>query len=183
MYYYLHGYGSSSNSIKANIMRDILGEDNFYAPDFSSDNIELAKEQINAVIGKINRSEGGHRITVVGSSLGGLYALYISCFTDINVILLNPCLNPHLLKKGLGVEVDHILEATNLSLFGYKNYDPSRVRVWVTSDDEIIDHQYLTAPFFYADPLEYREFKKDEAYSHAFEGFREIFKNFLDKRE
>lgn len=180
MYYYLHGYGSSSNSIKANIIKDIVGVDRFYAPDFSSDNIELVKEQINAVIAKINRSEDGHKITIVGSSLGGLYALYISCFTNVKVILLNPCLAPHLLKKDLDVDVDHVLEATNLSLCGYKNYDPKRVRVWVTSDDEVINHQCLTAPFFYIDPLEYREFNKSEACLHAFEGFREIFKGFVD---
>ncbi len=181
MYYYLHGYGSSSNSIKANIMKDIVGEDNFYAPDFSSDNIDLAKDQIDAVIDKIKRSDNQKNITVVGSSLGGLYALYISCFTDVNVILLNPCLVPHLLKKDLDVDVDHILEATKLSLYGYKHYDPSRIRVWVTSDDEIINHEFLTAPFFYVDPLEYREFEMNEACAHAFEGFREIFKSFVDK--
>ena len=181
MYYYLHGYGSSSNSVKANIMRDVLGEKNFYAPDFSSDNIELAKEQINAVIDKINRSEDKSKITIVGSSLGGLYALYISCLTDVNVILLNPCLVPHLLKKDLDVAVDHILAVTNLSLFAYKNYDPAKVRVWVTSDDEIINHKFLTEPFFYADPLEFKVFELNEAYSHAFEGFREIFKDFAHK--
>ena len=181
MYYYLHGYGSSSNSVKANIMKDIVGEDNFYAPDFSSDNMKLAKEQINAVIERINNSKSESKVTIVGSSLGGLYALYISCFTDVNVILLNPCLIPHLLKKGLDVGVDHVLEAMNLSLIAYKNYDPNRVRVWVTSDDEVINHEFLTEPFFYADPLEYREFEMNEAYAHAFEGFREIFKDFINK--
>ena len=74
-YYYFHGYGSSPNACKAEAMREILGAENVSAPDFN-----VSPEEVSNLFDKLidEISLNNEEVCIVGSSLGGLYALYVA---------------------------------------------------------------------------------------------------------
>ncbi len=178
-YYYFHGFGSSPQAKKALIMKKILGEENVEAPDF---NLASGKEVKSLLDGLVKNVRGaGDETFIVGSSLGGLYALYVSALARCGCLLLNPCLFPQLIISGLtsAVPVKDIVMAQQLSLTAYSGYCPEKVRVWVTKSDKLIDHDKLTRPFFYNPPAEYRKFSKDKAEGHEFKGFKSVFSKYF----
>lgn len=177
-YFYFHGYGSDPLAVKCIELKELVGADNVTAPHFRNYSIDQVHMQLDEIIIELQEATTHESVTIIGSSMGALYALYVSCFADINVILLNPCLVPYIMATDIGADIDNVIAATELSLKAYKLYDPSRVRVWVTEDDELINHPYLSKPFFHKSLLEYRIFKDDEATTHGFHGFKEIFRKY-----
>lgn len=176
-YYYFHGYGSSPKALKADAMREILGESNVTAPDFNV-SAEEVSELFDKLIDEIKPA--AEEVCIVGSSLGGLYALYISAKTNCNVILLNPALMPMVVvpKVTNNVPVTDVITAQKLSLYAYENYNSSKVSVWVTND-QLINHEALTKPYFYKGLKEYKEFINAEASGHEFTGFKDVFKKYI----
>jgi len=179
-YFYFHGYGSNPLAVKSIELQELVGADNVTVPHFLNDNSNQVLIQLEEIITELKTQTltNPQRTTIVGSSMGALYALYVSCFTDVNIILLNPCLVPYITAIDIDAKIDNAVAVTELSLKAYKLYDPARVRVWVTEDDELINHRYLTKPFFYNPPLEYKIFKANEATTHGFNGFKEAFKKY-----
>lgn len=86
---YVHGFASSGKSSTASKLREILGVDELvFAPTLSHSpaaDFELLCAYVRTQ--KIT--------TVVGSSLGGFYALGLGQKFDLRVILLNPSLRPY----------------------------------------------------------------------------------------
>lgn len=176
-YYYFHGYGSSPQAVKANIMREILGEKNIFAPDFNKPVDEIVC-LFNDLVEEINSLQ--EETCIVGSSLGGLYALYVSAKTKCNTILLNPALIPMIIvpKVSEEVPIKNIIIAQEFSLYAYEHYDKEKVSVWVT-DDPLINHNDITKPYFYKSVKEYILFDNAVASGHEFIGFKDVFKNYI----
>lgn len=85
---YIHGFGSSGNTSKVKQLQEILGPDELVlAPSLShkpkDDFAMLAKMMWDHSIAN-----------VVGSSLGGFYALALTQWFDIRTVLINPSLDP-----------------------------------------------------------------------------------------
>lgn len=180
-YFYFHGYKSGPGAEKANILRDILGSENVTVPDF---NVEPSS--INDLFNEIEisiKNEGSDNVCIVGSSLGGLYGLYISARTKCHAVLLNPALFPMLIvpKITSDIEPEILVKVQMLSLYAFENYKVENVRVWLTND-ELINHKDLTEPFFYRGAKELRYFNEDEASCHAFNGFRSVFEKYINKK-
>ncbi len=180
-YFYFHGFGSSPEAKKANDMRDILGENNLEVPNFNKPSIEV-KKLLDNIINSIKKSN--KETLIVGSSLGGLYALYVSSMSGCKCLLLNPCLFPQAIisKITKEINIEDIIDAQNLSLTAFKHYNENNVEVWVTKDDALINHRDLTKPFFYKDVAKYVEFDEDKASIHEFIGFKELFKDYISKK-
>lgn len=86
---YIHGFASSGESSTATRLREILGPDEtVLAPTLShSPAADFAK------LADIVRSEPV--TTVVGSSLGGLYAIALAQKFDVALVVINPALRPY----------------------------------------------------------------------------------------
>lgn len=84
---YVHGFASSGRANKAEQLRVIL-DDEVLSPSLThrpKDDIET----LETVVREQNVS------TVVGSSLGGFYALYLGLRLGLRVVLINPSLRPY----------------------------------------------------------------------------------------
>lgn len=176
-YYYFHGYGSSPSAVKAENMREILGADKVSVPNFN-----ISPEEVSDLFDKLidEISNSLEEVCIVGSSLGGLYAIYVSTKANCKTILLNPCLIPMVIVPKItdNVPVSSVIIAQKLSMFAYENYNKDNVSVWVT-DDELIDHNVLTKPYFYNGVKEYTQFSSNIASGHKFIGFKNVFEKYI----
>lgn len=176
-YYYFHGYGSSPNACKAEAMREILGAENVSTPDFN-----VSPEEVSNLFDKLidEIKLNNEEVCIVGSSLGGLYALYVAVKANCKTILLNPALVPMVIvpKVTNEVPVSSVLIAQKLSSYIYEHYNQENVSVWVT-DDPLINHSVLTKPYFYKGVKEYIEFDANTASGHEFTGFKNVFEKYI----
>ena len=97
MIIYIHGFGSSGEGHKAKQFREYFKEDGFIAPSLSyipDLAIKTLEELIESYKGDVS---------LVGSSLGGFYSLYLSHKYNLKAVLINPSIQPFVsLKKVLG---------------------------------------------------------------------------------
>lgn len=86
---YLHGFASSGNAMKAQLLKKYLPEIEILSPD-----LPIEPMKVIAVIDSILKKRDGEKILMVGSSLGGFYAHYFHTRRDIPAVLLNPTADP-----------------------------------------------------------------------------------------
>ena len=88
---YFHGFASSSESSKAQIIKKYISSNykdiKIYTPDLSNDFKEAVQQIENLVMQNKN-------IAFMGCSLGGYYALYFSQLHRSKAILINPAIPP-----------------------------------------------------------------------------------------
>ena len=88
MILYIHGFASSANSKKVTILKKRL--DDVIAFNLSPEP-KIAIEQLETFIKKYQNQS---QITLIGSSLGGFYAMYLSKKYNLKTILINPAIKP-----------------------------------------------------------------------------------------
>ena len=96
MILYMHGFASSGQGAKARLFREYCKEKDikFIAPSLSYIP-ELAILTLQELIESYDE-----KITLIGSSLGGYYALYLAKKYSLKVVLINPSIYPYeTLKK------------------------------------------------------------------------------------
>lgn len=84
---YIHGFASTGSSPKASQLQEMTGRQ-VLAPSLSHDPYEDME-----VLGGMIRDHGVG--TVVGTSLGGFYALYLAQKFDVGLVVINPSLTPY----------------------------------------------------------------------------------------
>jgi len=91
---YLHGFRSSPQSNKAQLLRDALAArgmaDEFLCPQLSASPRAAAR-----LIESTSRLEDPQRLAVIGSSLGGYYATWLAERIGCRATLLNPAVTPY----------------------------------------------------------------------------------------
>ena len=96
---YLHGFASSANSTKANLINTFIKKNTkstqILIPDLDND-IESAYLQIDLIIKKESPS------SIIGSSLGGFYATYFSDKYNLRCVNVNPAVPPIDMSEYLG---------------------------------------------------------------------------------
>lgn len=166
---YIHGFASSAHSHKASVLRRHFDE--VYAPSLShipTLAVETLEEFIRAL-----PSEP----LLVGSSLGGYYALYLSQRLNLAAVLINPVVNLQLpLSKLVGMNRHYFdgsqfefTEAHLNSLADYSCPTPAteRLMVMVEMGDELIDHRATLAA------LPGARHEITEEGNHAYAGFEQ----------
>ncbi len=99
MIIYIHGFGSNGEGSKAKILRELLEDEGFIAPSLSYVP-ELAINTLKELIESYSKFE---KVYLMGSSLGGYYALYLADLYDLKAVLINPSVSPtRTLKEVLG---------------------------------------------------------------------------------
>lgn len=104
---YLHGFNSSPKSAKATLCAAYLSkcqpDVKLLVPTLPVDPLSAVAEVANL----INKQSALSRVGLIGSSLGGYYALYLAERYGLKAVLVNPALKPYeLLSDYLGVNVN-----------------------------------------------------------------------------
>lgn len=177
---YIHGFASSSHSIKAQILRRHFGA--FYAPSLSHTPV-LAVETLEEFIRALPTPP-----LLLGSSLGGYYALYLSQRLNLPAVLINPVVQiSSPLEKVLGMNRHYFdgsqFEFTAEHLESLQRYACPRAHtekllLMVQLGDEIIDHR-ATIDFLPGARLEV-EGGGNHAYEH-FESKMELIRHFAEE--
>ena len=93
MILYIHGFNSSPASHKANQLRRRLAamerEDQFVCPALS----HWPEEAMNQLRDRV-ALEDPEQVTLVGSSLGGFYATWLTEYLGCRAVLVNPAITP-----------------------------------------------------------------------------------------
>ncbi len=147
---YLHGFNSSPQSHKAQLLGRYMGEQGLAAHYACPALPPLASDAIAAIEALMAR-HAGLPFCFVGSSLGGYYATYLAEKHDAKAVLINPAIDPHVgLRATLGQQKnlhtgepyelteDHLREWRQLWV---PRITPSRYLVIVETGDEVLDYR------------------------------------------
>ena len=185
---YLHGFASSADSKKANLIETFITKKTkstkILIPDLDND-IKSAYHQIDFLIKKESPS------SIIGSSLGGFYATYFSDKYNLLCVNINPAVPPIDMSEYLG-------ENKNFSTgekFFINNYHldlldtmskkikflkkPKNFLTLIQSGDEVLDYKN-SLKYFAASRVEVKF-----GGNHSFEGFEKYLskvKIFLNLR-
>jgi predicted esterase YcpF (UPF0227 family) len=150
MIVYLHGFNSSPQSHKAQVLARFLAErglgEHYACPALPP----LAADAI-AVIEALMARHAGAPLCFLGSSLGGYYATYLAEKHGARAVLINPAVEPHIgLRACLGEQKDlHSgapYQLTEAYLRAWQalwvpRITPSRYLLIVETGDEVLDYR------------------------------------------
>jgi len=98
MILYLHGFASSGNATKSDILKNYIlnnsqtiNDTNFVSPDLPASPAEAIK-----LIDEVIQNNSDDTKIIFGSSLGGFYALYFSVKYNLPAVLINPAVKPQI---------------------------------------------------------------------------------------
>ena len=181
MIIYIHGFGGSGQGNKAQQFREYFcsQDKGFIAPSLSYVP-ELAMKTLEELIESYNED-----VYLIGSSLGGFYATYLSQLQAVKrVVLINPAINADVtLQKSVGRSKNfydlstfewntrHIqmLEHFKSKFASIVHTNQEKYLLLVQKGDELLD--YEEAVTFYTDAKQIVE----EGGSHSFDGIERYF--------
>lgn len=185
MIIYIHGFASSGFGQKATLFREYFKDkkEKFMAPSLSYIP-ELAIATLEEII-----QTSDEKISLIGSSLGGYYATYLSQKYDLKAVLINPSIHPYeTLKKTLGY-MKSFYDASSFEwreshLLMLKKYEMTHVdqanfMLLLQTGDETLDYREAAKKFPNAELI------IEEGGSHSFDNIERYFKKseeFLTQR-
>ncbi len=181
---YIHGFASSVNSLKANILKDYFARFGYY--NVIIPNIPV--EPFRAINFLEEIYENNPIKVTVGSSLGGFYALYMHMKHPVQTVLINPSLNPHLdLKDAVGPvkrhnsedffqwTEDHVRQLEELvNQLDISKLDQTKLHFFLAKDDELLDFSDIKKLFPYA------TVKFFDNAGHAFKPFAKVLPDIMN---
>ncbi|WP_421717095.1 YqiA/YcfP family alpha/beta fold hydrolase [Arcobacter arenosus] len=176
MIIYIHGFGSSGHGGKATLFREyfedeVIAPSLSYVPNLAIDTLEQLIELL---------LEKNENVGLVGSSLGGYYALYLANKYDLKAVLINPAIYPYktLDKVGMAmnyydstsfeVTTEHIQQLKALEVNEIKNQE--NFITLLQTEDEVLD--YTEAE----EKLSESELIIEEGGNHSFENIESYFR-------
>ena len=153
---YLHGFNSSPQSHKAQVLGRYL-EGRGLAAHYACPALpNLASEAVAAIEALMAR-HAGTPFCFVGSSLGGYYATYLAEKHAARAVLINPAIDPHVgLRAHLGEQKNlHTGQPYQLTEAHLREWQrlwvprvtPSRYLLIVETGDEVLDYRRAVARY------------------------------------
>jgi uncharacterized protein len=144
---YLHGFNSSPQSHKAQVLRRYM-EERRLAAQFACPTLPpFAPAALQAIDACLRAGD----VCFVGSSLGGFYATYLAETRGAKAVLINPAIEPHIgLRAYLGPQQNlHTGEPYELTEAHLAEWErlvaprvtPSRYLLLVETGDEVLDYR------------------------------------------
>jgi uncharacterized protein len=144
---YLHGFNSSPQSHKAQVLRRYMAErglaSHYACP--------ALPPRASAALQAIDPWWRSREVCYVGSSLGGFYATYLAETHGAKAVLINPAIEPHIgLRAYLGPQKNlytgEPYELTEAHLAEWERLvvpriTPSRYLLLVETGDEVLDYR------------------------------------------
>jgi uncharacterized protein len=184
-YIYIHGFASSGNATKGNILKEFYKDKNVkvLTPDFP-DEPALAVKELEDIIAKSEKP-----VTLFGSSLGGFYAMYLASKLDVKTVLINLAIKPFRdLKNFTGKVTRHKTGKTFIWKKEYiaqleemynninkENINPGVVTLMLAKDDGLLDYKE-TLEFLDG---KYSKLILEDNSGHEFKNFREILEKYF----
>jgi uncharacterized protein len=180
MIIFIHGYGTSGKSDQVDMLREQFG-DELVVPELKHEPIADIID-LSAMITEAHRK--GEKVLLIGCSLGGFYAKFLSSLYNVNAVMINPAYTPSdsLTNYGTFQKYDSGYmfdwhQAQNDELKRVEGAIPAlerwRVKMntaklyfFVARDDELLDHSHLKNEFPFV--------KEFDNCGHRFTRFAEI---------
>ncbi|GJM33704.1 MAG: hypothetical protein DHS20C18_27050 [Saprospiraceae bacterium] len=172
---YLHGFNSDGGGYKYDQLCDFFQTGTILSPDLDAEPMKVVG-QIDQLLTTLSLP-----VYLVGTSLGGFYAMYFSARLNVPCFLYNPSLQPHLtLHRGIGRHQtfmkgrDYHFKATYLPVFGQLKREadavlrPENLNFFLATDDDVLDLKPIPGRFPNANHLSWH---KNAA--HGFSKFKE----------
>ena len=184
MIIYIHGFGSSGKGVKAKLFKEYfkaqklpyLSPSLSYVPELAIDTLEQLVESYN------------EEVTLIGSSLGGFYSIYLAEKYGLKAVLINPAVDyfANALKRMLSLGD----MATNYYDNSYFNWTQSHINMLLSYRvEEIKNGDYLLLLQKGDDVLNYKEALAklpnaksivEEGGTHSFDGIERHFDTIKD---
>ncbi|MDD2356665.1 MAG: esterase [Thiovulaceae bacterium] len=182
MILYIHGFGSSAEGTKSKQFREYfksIGE-SFIAPSLS----HIPALAIGTLEDIIENCDSD--IKLMGSSLGGFYALYLSQKYNLKVVLINPAVNADItLHRAIGHGINYYDNSTyewnahhveSLKKYKADKLNQKNIMLLLQKGDDVLDYKEAL------DLLPAASLDVEEGGSHNFDGierYHEKIKKFL----
>lgn len=149
MLIYVHGFASSGSATKAGMLKKyLINEEKVLAPD-------LPVEPYKAMILLQDLiKESKEAVHIVGSSLGGFYAMICNCIFNIPAVLINPTVHPWIsLQTEVGMHKNHHSDETfewkkeylyqleDIYMKCAKRIHESKIFLLLAEDDPVLDYR------------------------------------------
>ncbi|MBV2128965.1 YqiA/YcfP family alpha/beta fold hydrolase [Arsukibacterium indicum] len=147
--YYLHGFASSSLSVKAVLARDYFSGN---YPSYSFVTPDLAYTPAEAMAQLTSAMNSAPPSAIIGSSLGGFLATVMAERYQCRACLINPAVAPHqvladylgeyhhpVLKRSYTVLPEHMVQLEQL--MPLRIQQPANYLVLLQSGDEVLDYR------------------------------------------
>ena len=140
--YYIHGFGSSVNSITRGLLENELGEPVIGL----TYDVKDPAGSLEKMIAILEQNEADESI-IIGASLGGWYADQLSKRCIADYVLYNPAMSPWTELRELTDDID-----ITANLYKYKDFSMQYVpnmskTVFLATDDKVINHKYAAYTF------------------------------------
>lgn len=181
---YLHGFNSSPQAHKAACLREALKDRQdikFDAPDL----YHHTEQALMALAAEIAGSDD--QFCLIGSSLGGYFATYLSEKFDLKAVLINPVIRPytfnHLIGQHVHSQTGEQFEVTAADLARLQLLDvekisrPQNFLLLLQTGDETLDYRLALDKFTGSKEI------VEQGGSHEFDGFDRMLPaifNFFD---
>jgi uncharacterized protein len=159
MLVYLHGFNSSPQSHKAQVLGRYIAERGL-ASEYACPALPpLASDAVRT----IEKLMSGKNCCFMGSSLGGFYATHLAEKHDVKAVLINPAIDPHVgLRAYLGTQKNlHTGEPYELTEAYLREWEklyasritPARYLLIVETGDEVLDYRKAVARYAGAEQI------------------------------